>query len=251
MKTIINYSLKSLIIALLTFVQSFGQNSVTILAGPPANTFFLVEPETDQTYVETHNTPSGSRNPSYKWNAVEGQIIGSSTLSGCVIRWNNSNNSKKVSLEYKYQAPKKDSNGNDIPNEFEDKTANDDKTVTVKYIGNVNSIFINGNESGNGGSQVLGCSTNSVTVSSSIPDTNPSVSLVYSWSFPSGWSPSTATTTTNSVSVAPNLNGGGNINVSVRRSDGTTSKSANISVSRPQFTSPTVSNYGTLQGVYA
>ena len=59
MKTIINYSLKSLIIALLTFVQSFGQNSVTILAGPPANTFFLVEPETDQAYVETHNTPSG------------------------------------------------------------------------------------------------------------------------------------------------------------------------------------------------
>jgi hypothetical protein len=167
-----------------------------------------------------------------------------------VIRWNNSNNSKKVSLEYRYQAPKKDSQGNDIPNEFEDKIANDEKTVTVKYIGNVNSIFVNGNESGNGGNQVLGCSTNSITVSSSIPDTNPSVSLVYSWTFPSGWSPSTATTSTNSVSVTPNANGEGNITVSVRRSDGTTTKSATISITRPQFTSPTVSSYGTLQGVY-
>ncbi len=97
----------------------------------------------------------------------------------------------------------------------------------------------------------MGCSTNSVTVSSSIPDTNPSVSLVYSWIFPSGWSPSTATTSINSVNVIPNASGEGNISVSVRRSDGTTSKSAIISITRPQFTSPTISNYGTLQGVYA
>lgn len=127
---------------------------------------------------------------------------------------------------------------------------NDEKTVTVKFIGNVNSIFINGNETGNGGSQVLGCSTNNVTVSSSIPDTNPSVSLVYSWTFPSGWSPSTATTSINSVAVTPNISGEGNILINVRRSDGTTSKSATISISRPKVasTAPSITSFGSGQG---
>ena len=129
-------------------------------------------------------------------------------------------------------------------------TKQDEKTVTVKFIGNVNSIFINGNETGNGGSQVLGCSTNNVTVSSSIPDTNPSVSLVYSWTFPSGWSPSTATTSINSVAVTPNISGEGNILVNVRRSDGTTSKSATISISRPKVasTAPSITSFGSGQG---
>jgi hypothetical protein len=39
MKTIINYSIMPMIVAVLAFTQSFGQNSVTILAGPPAYSF--------------------------------------------------------------------------------------------------------------------------------------------------------------------------------------------------------------------
>lgn len=233
-----------------SLTQLSGQ-STTIFANIPS-TFYLVEPETNCSYTTINSIPSGSINIQYKWSAEEGTVAnnGSSTLSGYVAKWNNSNNAKKVKVELSYQAPKKDADGNDIPEQYENSvTIQDEKTVTVKFIGNVNSIFINGNETGNGGSQVLGCSTNNVTVSSSIPDTNPSVSLVYSWTFPSGWSPSTATTSINSVAVTPNISGEGNISVNVRRSDGTTSKSATIAVTCPQFTSPTVSNYGTLQGI--
>ena len=237
MKKIIIKTLCALFVLL-----SFGtfSQSVTIISGfSNADAFTAAEPK--KLIVYTANGVNLPTNPIYEWSVANGNIIGVNTLQNCNIEWDNTNN---VGANLKSVTVK-------IKNSSQVIVAEDTKTITVKYIGNVNSIFINGNETGNGGGQVLGCATNNLTVSSSIPDTDPSVSLVYSWSFPSGWSPSTATTTTNSVSVAPNLNGGGNINVSVRRSDGTTSKSANISVSRPQFTSPTVSNYGTLQGVYS
>jgi hypothetical protein len=252
MKKIFNFLSQILLMILLSLTQLSGQ-STTIFALSPS-TFYLVEPETNCSYTTINSIPSGSINIQYKWSSEEGIVAsgGSSTLSGYVVKWNNSNNAKKVKVELSYQAPKKDANGNDIPNQYENSvTKQDEKTVTVKYIGNVNSIFINGNETGNGGSQVLGCSTNNVTISSSIPDTNPSVSLVYSWTFPSGWSPGTTTTTTNSVSVTPNLNGGGNISVSVRRSDGSTTKSASISVSRPTVNStlfPLITDFGTANG---
>lgn len=129
-------------------------------------------------------------------------------------------------------------------------TVSNEHDVTVKYIGNVNSIFVNGIESGNGGTQNLPCGTNALTISCSIPETNPSVSLVYDWTFPSGWSPTSVQTSTNTVAVIPNVNTGGLIKVSVHRTDGTTTKTASINATRPQFTTPTVSNYGTSQGVY-
>ena len=237
MKKIIIKTLCALFVLL-----SFGtfSQSVTIISGfSNADAFTAAEPK--KLIVYTANGVNLPTNPIYEWSVANGNIIGVNTLQNCNIEWDNTNN---VGANLKSVTVK-------IKNSSQVIVAEDTKTITVKYIGNVNSIFINGNESGNGGSQVLGCSTNSVTVSSSIPDTNPSVSLVYSWSFPSGWSPSTATTTTNSVSVVPNLNGGGNISVSVRRSDGSTTKSASISVSRPTVSStsfPLITDFGTAQG---
>ena len=155
-----------------SLTQLSGQ-SITIFANIPS-TFYLVEPETNCSYTTINSIPSGSINIQYKWSAEEGAIANNG--ASAVAKWNNSNNAKKVKVEVSYQAPKKDADGNDIPEQYENSvTKQDEKTVTVKFIGNVNSIFINGNETGNGGSQVLGCSTNNVTVSSSIPDTNPSV----------------------------------------------------------------------------
>jgi len=46
-----------------------------------------------------------------------------------------------------------------------------------------------------------------------------------------------------------NVNSGGNINVKAVNASARTSSNT-IDVTRPQFTSPTVSNYGTLQGIY-
>ena len=55
--------------------------------------------------------------------------------------------------------------------------------------------------------------------------------------------------TSNSITLQSNLNGSGNVDVKAVNASARTSSNT-ISVSRPQFTSPTVSNYGTLQGIY-
>ena len=163
------------IIIFLTISGIFGQ-SVTILPTNNPLSFNLLEPEKQYSYVETNTAPASSR-LQYNWSAEGADVAGVPTNSGSyTIIWNNTNDAKKIKIILTYEAPKRDKNGNIIPDQYESaQTISREEPITIKYIGNVNSIFINGNETGNGGSQVLGCSTNNVTVSSSIPDTNPSV----------------------------------------------------------------------------
>ncbi len=69
----------------------------------------------------------------------------------------------------------------------------------------------------------------------------------YEWTYPSGWTVS-GSSTSNSITLQANVNGGGTVDVKSVNGDLKTS-SKTISVTRPQLTTPTVSNYGTLQGV--
>ena len=165
MKKIIIKTLCALFVLL-----SFGtfSQSVTIISGfSNADAFTAAEPK--KLIVYTANGVNLPTNPIYEWSVANGNIIGVNTLQNCNIEWDNTNN---VGANLKSVTVK-------IKNSSQVIVAEDTKTITVKYIGNVNSIFINGNETGNGGGQVLGCATNNLTVSSSIPDTDPSVSLVY------------------------------------------------------------------------
>lgn len=251
MKKIINLSLNILSIILIISSSIFGQTVTTTIHPLTPSTFYLVEPGSDASYSEINvNIPQDYRK-SWNWSATGGITKPTTTnlLSSYFVNWNNSNEVKKVKVELTYEKPIYGSN-NTITGYEKGVTVTDEKIVTVKYIGNILSMYINGVESGNGGTQNLSCSSNVLTVSCSVPETNPSVSLFYDWIFPSGWSPSTVQTSTNSVPVFPSTTGNGTITVNVRRSDGTTVKTGTLNVTRPEFTVPTISNYGTTQGVW-
>ncbi len=95
------------------------------------------------------------------------------------------------------------------------------------------------------GSANLSCGVQTVTYS--VPPVANANS--YEWTIPSGWTVS-GSSTSNSITLQTNIDGGGDVNVKAVNGDVKTSSNT-ISVSRPQLTAPTVSNYGTLQGVYA
>ena len=93
------------------------------------------------------------------------------------------------------------------------------------------------------GSTNLSCGVQ--TVSYSVPSVANANS--YEWTIPSGWTVS-GSSTSNSITLQTNIDGGGDVNVKAVNGDVKTSSNT-ISVSRPQLTTPSVSNYGTLQGV--
>jgi PKD-like domain len=70
----------------------------------------------------------------------------------------------------------------------------------------------------------------------------------YEWTYPSGWSAS-GSATSNSITLQTNANGVGSINVKAVNGNLRTSSNT-IDITRPQFTTPTISNYGDLQGIY-
>lgn len=255
MKNLEKISFLILLNLVLTF-KSFSQEIITSLSlVEPSSGFFLLEPGKPYGYstvYQANEAVSNLRNIRYEWSVTGGTIAtGTNGTSSTSVTWDNSTSSKSISAKVIYDVYDKTEvvDGVEVTKYSARNVTKSTNTqsITVKYIGNVNSISINGVENGNGGSSQLPCSTNSLTISCSIPETNPNISLVYTWTFPSDWSPTTLTTTTNSVSVSPSQNTNGIINVSVRRFDGETQKSASISITRPQFSTPTFTSYGTSQ----
>jgi hypothetical protein len=156
------------------------------------------------------------------------------------VNWNNTNN---VGANIKSITIK-------IKNSSGAFVAEDTRTITVKHIGTIGSINVNGTNVGDGGSSNLPCGTGSITISSAVPATDPSSAVSYNWALPSGWTTANTTTTTNSITVTPSTNGGGNVGVTANRTDGTTTQSASITVTRPTVPQnpPLITSFGAAQG---
>ena len=127
-------------------------------------------------------------------------------------------------------------------------------TVTFRVSGCTTTSSANGTYTKNypilnipaniSGSTNVSCGVQSVTYS--VPTVANANS--YEWTYPSGWSVS-GSSTSNTITFQTNVNGSGSVNVKAVNGDLRTSSNT-ITVTRPEFTSPTVSNYGSLQGVY-
>jgi hypothetical protein len=210
-------------------ILSFSQTTVSIFSGfTDAQAFTAVEPGpgSDKRIVynsSVGNFPSGG---SYEWSVANGSILGNVNYQDFVnVNWDNTNNVganiKSISIKIK------NSSGAIV--------AEDTRTITVKHIGTIGSISVNGTNVGNGGSSNLPCGTGNITISSAVPATDPSSAVSYNWSLPSGWSTANTTTTSNSITVTPSTNGGGNVSVTANRTDGTTTQSASINGLKSPF----------------
>jgi hypothetical protein len=226
---------------------TFGQTTVSIISAfTNAQAFTAVEPAPAGSGINNaivysasvSNFPSGG---TYEWSVANGVIVGVTNLQNVNVNWNNTNNVganiKSVTIRIK------NSDGAIV--------AQNTRNITVKHIGTIGSISLSGTSVGNGGTTNFGCGATSISVSSTVPVTDPSSGIVYTWTLPSGWTTASTTTTTNTITVTSNASGGGNIGVSARRSDGTTTQTASITVNRPPLSTPTFSSFGTAQGVAA
>ena len=226
---------------LLFYFTAVSQSVVIIASGGAGFTQLEPTPFSNSYSVTASNIPSGVT-PTYQWVATGGTITLGSTSQACTVQWNNTpdnTSAKSIKINYTYTS-------GSTPT-----TLTDTKTITVKHIGTIGNIAINGTNVSNGGTfSNLPCGTGSITVASAVPATFPNSSVIYTWTLPSGWTTANTTTTTNSISVTPNLSGAGSVSVSARRSDGTTTQSASITVTRPTVasTAPTISSFGTAQG---
>ncbi|MEA5405688.1 hypothetical protein VB776_22305 [Arcicella sp. DC2W] len=208
--------------------------------------FTLLEP-TPKSYSykgELANIPSGAENISWEWIITNGTITSGPTSQNSTAEWqNNADNifSKSIKVIFRYT-----SQGDNF-------TLSDTKNITVKHIGTVGYLVINGTTVANTGQlSNLPCAVSTFTVSCQIPATYPTSSIKYYWALPSGWTIAGGVTTTytNSATITTNQAGGGILSVIASRTDGKTTQKATVNITRPQFSLPTISNYGTTQGVW-
>lgn len=247
--TIIQIS-KTLIFLFVISVKSFvlAQAPSVSISDNGGGGYTLLEP-TPASYgyaCLVSNLPDGAKDFSYTWSATGSETLTNGTTANCIVNWKNTpdnTDSKSITITFKYKL----SNGTNAT------ALTATKTITVKHIGTIGYIALNGTTVSAGGTYSnLPCAISTITVSCPIPATYPNSSIKYYWSKPSGWTiPGGVTTTyTNSITLTTNQAGGGVISVTASRTDGTTYQQAQITVTRPQFTTPTVSNYGTSQGIY-
>ncbi len=120
------------------------------------------------------------------------------------------------------------------------KTLFPEKTVVIKHIAPITSMTLSGAVSAtltNNSTVSIPCGSQSLLVSVPTPITDPSASVIFTWSLPSGWSGSS---TSNTINVTPSAGTSGTIAVSARRSDGTLTQSFSVGVTRPLVGTPTI-----------
>lgn len=238
----------TLIFSLLFLINLSGVSQSVSISDNGNAGYTLLEPTPDS-YSYTcllANLPIGAKDFTYTWSASGSEVITNGTTANCSVQWKNTpdnTDSKSITITFKY---KLESGADATP-----LTAT--KNITVKHIGPISYISLNGTTVSKGGTYAnLPCTATALSISCATPTTFPNSSIKYHWSLPSGWTPAGGVTTTytNSISVTTNVAGGGTISVYATRTDGTTPQQASITVTRPQFTVPTISNYGTTQGVW-
>lgn len=172
--------------------------------------------------VGTVSSPNNNQNPTVQWDNTP-----------------DNTNAKNLKVTISYV-----SNGSTV-------TRSDTKNITIKHIGKIDNISVNGTNVSSGGTFAnLPCGTSNINISSAIPTTYPNSSIIYSWTIPANWSTPNLTTSTNSINVTPDLSGFGNISVSARRNDGMVMQTATISISRNNVasTAPSITSFGSGQG---
>ena len=211
--------------------------------------FSMVEPLTNQEYVLTeYDMPANATNLTVNWT-----FTGHNTSS--TIVWENRSTSP---LMTRWKA--KNVQWANTPNGANQHmvqatltyTINNGSTVytltapalqvQVKHIGSISTMNIAGTNYNNNNYRNHACGTSPVTVSVPAVATDPSQTVNYTWTFPSGWSPASTTTTTPSVSVTPSAGGQGIIKVEAKRIDGTTKVAIQVNITRPLPTQPTINS---------
>jgi hypothetical protein len=105
--------------------------------------------------------------------------------------------------------------------------------IKVKHIAPVTSMSIStgvpSTITTNLGSTSTPCGTAPITFSVPTPFTDPTQSVIYTWSFPSGWSGSSSS---NTIILTPDANSTGTVSVVAKRTDGTVTQSFSVFASR-------------------
>ncbi len=175
-------------------------------------------------------TSDGYTQSSINWDALPNSQVVSETDYGSIfydVQWANNPNAvtKRVTVSVNYTKAGSPT-----------VTLSDEFFVTVKHIGNIPSMTIPGaspSSPNNGQTVSVPCGSSSFTISVGTPLTDPSTSVDYTWSLPSGWSGSS---TSNSIGVTTDGSSGGTIQVLAERSDGNgfVTTSYGVNVIRPE-----------------
>lgn len=107
-------------------------------------------------------------------------------------------------------------------------------TVTVRYLGGIGPLNINGSTYSNGNSHLLSCGNNVVNLSApAVVTTDPPVACTYYWTFPAGWNPSSAVTATPNFTATSSINSFESVKVEVKRNDHSLKNAIAVNIARP------------------
>lgn len=218
------------ILVILTFIcyNALGQ-TININCLPATPCFTNIEPGTISSYKTYSATLSGVEYDSvkYAWSKSGGNELSSPNSAAYSVWFPNTSNISspkyiKVKLTY-YKG------GTEKP------PVEKQENVTVKHIGAINTMTLNGTSASNGGSHSVSCGSQTVNVvlnGGSDVVTDPYSAVTYTWQYPSGWSGSTSTSSP-SVSLTANTGSAGLLKVTAKRNDGTTTQTFQVNITRP------------------
>jgi hypothetical protein len=226
------------ILVILTFIycNALGQ-TVNINCLPSTPCFTNIEPGTISSYKTYSATLSGVEYDSvhYAWSKSGGNELNSPNSAAYSVWFPNTSNISspkyvKVIVTY-YKG------GTEKP------PVEKQETVTVKHIGAINTMTLNGTSVSNGGSHSISCGSQTVNVvlnGGSDVATDPYSAVTYTWEYPSGWSGSTSTSSP-SVSLTADAGGAGLLKVTAKRNDGTTTQTFQVNITRPTVGTASIS----------
>ena len=221
------------------FAQTGG--SVTLAPGnttPSTN----LDPTIPYSYTPVIVSPSGyTATPQYLWQPTGHHVPTTNSASllqfNASISWQNIANiissqySHKLKLRVtfvKSGSPNIIITSNEIP-------------ITVRYLSPFTSFQVNGTGVGNNQPFNLSCGVSNVSVITNNLTTDPSQSIIYTWTKPSGWTGPTTTTNSGIATFTSNAGTGGVLSVSAKRSDNNFAQTWTINVTRPSANTATIS----------
>lgn len=120
--------------------------------------------------AQTSNVPNNVT-ITYAWIATGGTVSSPNNNPNPTVQWDNTpdnTNAKNLKVTISYVL-----NGSTV-------TRSDTKNITIKHIGKINNISVNGTNVSSGGTFAnLPCGTSNINISSAIPTTYPNSSIIY------------------------------------------------------------------------
>lgn len=223
------------IILLGFFTRINAQTGSSVSINCSSANCFTPEPGLAVTYEVT--ATSGYTVQSYNWTSQGDLSHGGNGTQFFTVTWPNTPSSSAKSISVSVVLTKDNYS----------YTRSDNKTITVKYISPISSISISGGGvSGtyaNNATVSVPCGARTMTLTATVPTTDPSSSVVYEWLLLSGWSGSSST---NSITVtAPAGSTDQTVTLRYRRSDSNSFiQLFNLLMDRPQVGFPSISGLG-------